>query len=190
METDRLLFEKFTMEDIDAIYKLAGDPAVAGPGGWPAFESTDDAVYMYENVLMKPVSFSVRLKGLMNGSGSFSEGSELTENMLIGAVMIRQGKASTLDIGDDEGEISFWIGRPYQGNGFGHEAVTMAVDHAIMKLGFKKIWAAYFDGNDASAVLLKSCGFKYEYTMEDLWWLPTNDIRTEHIMSIDSPVKQ
>ena len=173
MESERLVIDHFGPDDYDLLCALAGDPAVAGSGGWPVYDGKPDTGNLLMAALTAPIAFAIRLKGRDN------------TDVLIGGVKISLRGISSLDIGDNEGEISFWIGKPYWGRNYGLEAVMETLRYAFEELGLKRVWAAYFDGNKASEKLLAKAGFSYIYTMEDLWWFPSGDIRTEHIMLLE-----
>jgi RimJ/RimL family protein N-acetyltransferase len=64
----------------------------------------------------------------------------------------------------DEGvdEIGFWIGEPHRGRGYMTEALRAVVDYAFGPLGERRLlWRGYVD-NEASAVVARKAGFRYE----------------------------
>lgn len=60
------------------------------------------------------------------------------------------GSASNLDIPDTEGEIGYWIGVPFWGQGLIPEAVEELLRHGFEDLKLDRIWCGYFDGNEKS----------------------------------------
>ena len=80
-----------------------------------------------------------------------------------------------------EGEIGYWIGVPFWGQGLIPEAVREIIRHAFEDLGFETLWCGYFDGNEKSRHAQGKCGFTYHHTNKDVYLTLTNDIRTAHV---------
>ena len=80
-------------------------------------ESVENSREIIRTVLSAPNTFAVVLKETMEPVGSIG-------------LMI--GKQSNLAIADDEGEIGYWIGEPYWGQGLIPEAVK-----ELMRFGFE-----------------------------------------------------
>lgn len=91
------------------------------------------------------------------------------------------GKDSNLDLPDTEGEIGYWIGVPFWGQGLIPEAVEELLRHGFEDLHLEKIWCGYFEGNEKSKRVQEKCGFTYHHTNRDIYWKLMDDIRTEHI---------
>ncbi len=91
------------------------------------------------------------------------------------------GSASNLDIPDTEGEIGYWIGVPFWGQGLIPEAVEELLRHGFEDLKLDRIWCGYFDGNEKSKRVQEKCGFIYHHTNRDIHWKLMDDIRTEHV---------
>ena len=60
------------------------------------------------------------------------------------------------------GDIGYWIGRPYRGQGIATEAARALVDHAFSSLGAQRLWAMAVVENQASREVLESCGMRLE----------------------------
>ena len=103
------------------------------------------------------------------------------DNKAIGSVGLKIGKKSILDLPDAEGEIGYWIGVPFWGQGLIPEAVREIIRHAFEDLGFETLWCGYFDGNEKSRHAQEKCGFTYHHTDKDVYLALTNDIRTAHV---------
>ena len=91
------------------------------------------------------------------------------------------GSASNLDIPDTEGEIGYWIGVPFWGQGLIPEAVEELLRHGFEDLKLDRIRCGYFDGNEKSKRVQEKCGFIYHHTNRDIHWKLMDDIRTEHV---------
>ena len=83
----------------------------------------------------------------------------------------------------DEGEIGYWIGRPYWGQGLIPEAVRCLLQRCFEDLGMSAVWCGYYDGNTKSRRVMDKCGFRFHHTEEGNT-SPLGDIRTEHFMRI------
>ena len=94
---------------------------------------------------------------------------------------LKIGKKSILDLPDSEGEIGYWIGVPFWGQGLIPEAVREIIRHAFEDLGFETLWCGYFDGNEKSRHAQEKCGFTYHHTDKDVYLALTDDIRTAHV---------
>ena len=91
------------------------------------------------------------------------------------------GKESNLDLPENEGEIGYWIGVPFWGQGMIPEATRELIRHAFAGLHLETLWCGYFDGNEKSKRCQEKCGFTYHHTNKDIYWKLMDDIRIEHI---------
>ena len=99
----------------------------------------------------------------------------------IGSIGLMIGNASNLDLPDTEGEIGYWSGVPFWGEGLIPEAVTELLRHGFCDLKLEKIWCGYFEGNTKSKRVQEKCGFVYHHTNKNIHWELMDDVRTEHI---------
>ena len=91
------------------------------------------------------------------------------------------GKHSNIGIPDNEGEIGYWLGAPFWGQGIIPEAVRGMIRYAFEELQLDALWCGYFEGNVKSKRVQEKCGFTYHHTNNAVYWEQTDDIRTEHI---------
>jgi ribosomal-protein-alanine N-acetyltransferase len=61
--------------------------------------------------------------------------------------------------------MGLWIGTPYQGKGYGTEAVQQILQYGFTKLEMQKVEAKIFVGNTASRKAFEKCGFQLEGTI-------------------------
>lgn len=94
------------------------------------------------------------------------------------------GENSNIGLENDEGEIGYWIGVPYWGQGIIPEAVKELMRHGFEELGLKGIWCGYYDGNEKSLRVQEKCGFKYHHSEKNVEVHLLNDVRTEHFTCI------
>lgn len=169
LETKRLILRPWQESDAVDLYEYAKDPRVGPIAGWPPHTSVEDSRNVIINVLSEPNTFAVILK---------------ETNQAIGSIGLMVGKQSNLDILDDEGEIGYWIGVPYWGQGLIPEATKEILRYGFKDLKLTKIWCGYFEGNDKSRRVQEKCGFEYHHTNKDIEWKLLNTIITEHVTCI------
>jgi len=82
--------------------------------------------------------------------------SEDDSNAPVGAIGV------VLDRQSNRGELGYWIGRSYWGQGFATEACGSVLDFAFSQLGLNKVVAECLTRNPASAVVLEKVGMTQE----------------------------
>lgn len=65
------------------------------------------------------------------------------------------------------GEMAYWIGEPYWGNGYGTEAARAIIEFAFKEKQYHRVYAQYFLSNPASGKIMEKCGMQYEGTLKD-----------------------
>lgn len=166
LTTERLLLRPWKESDAESLYEYAKDPKVGPIAGWPVHTSVENSRKIIRDVLSAEETYAVCLKE--NGKA-------------IGSIGLMIGTDSNLDLSDSEGEIGYWIGVPYWGQGLIPEAVKELLRYGFEDLKLEIIWCAYFDGNNKSKRVHEKCGFTYHHTNKDVYWELTDDIRTEHV---------
>ena len=166
LETERLILRPWTEADAESLYEYARDPRVGPAAGWPVHTSVENSREVIRTVLSAPENYAVCLK---------------TDNRAIGCVGLTVGEKSNLKLPDTEGEIGYWIGVPFWGQGLIPEAVRELIRRGFEDLGLSTLWCGYFEGNDKSRRVQEKCGFTYHHTNEDVHWKAMDDIRTEHV---------
>lgn len=166
LTTERLVLRPWKESDAERLYKYAKDPEVGPIAGWPVHTSVENSRQIIREVLSAEETYAVCLKE--NGKA-------------IGSIGLMLGTASNLNLPDTEGEIGYWIGVPYWGQGFIPEAAKEVLRHGFEDLKLNRIWCGYYDGNAKSKRVQEKCGFVYHHTNEDVYCELMNDIRTEHV---------
>jgi RimJ/RimL family protein N-acetyltransferase len=64
------------------------------------------------------------------------------------------------------GEIGYWIGEPYWGQGIGTELVALLTAHGFAELGLQRIQAQVYAWNPTSARVLEKNGYQREAVLE------------------------
>jgi RimJ/RimL family protein N-acetyltransferase len=94
------------------------------------------------------------------------------------------GCHSHLKLKNDECEIGFWIGVPYQNNGYATEACMEIIRHCFEKLNFNAVWCGYYDGNEKSRRVQEKCGFEYVHSNQNAYCDLMGEVRTEHFSKL------
>ena len=164
--TDRLLLRPWAEADAESLYENARDSRVGPIAGWPVHTGVENSREIIRGVLSAPETYAVCLK---------------EDNRAIGSIGLMVGKQSNLDLPDTEGELGFWIGVPFWGQGLIPEAARALIRRAFADLGLQTLWCGYFDGNGKSRRVQEKCGFVYHHTNRDVPWPLMGDVRTEHV---------
>ena len=170
LETERLFLRPWTTEDAESLYRYASDDRVGPIAGWSAHKSVEESRQIIRDVLSAEETYAVVLK-------------ETDEP--VGSIGLMIGEKSNLDLPENEGEIGYWIGVPYWGQGLIPEAMNELIRHAFEELRLDRLWCGYFDGNEKSKRCQEKCGFRYHHTNKDIYWALMDDIRTEHITCLE-----
>jgi len=166
LETERLTLRPWRETDAAVLYQYAKDPRVRPIAGWPVHTSIENSRQIIRDVLMVEETYAVCLKG---------------ETDPIGSIGLMIGEKSNLGIPSNEGEIGYWIGVPYWGQGLIPEAVRELVRYGFQDLGLRCIWCGYFDGNNKSRRVQEKCGFQYHHTENGKPYPLINAVKTQHV---------
>ncbi len=79
-----------------------------------------------------------------------------------GAIIGGIGLELQRDIYAHSAELSYWVARPFWGQGIATRAVGAVADHAFWQLRLRRIYARVFDGNVGSQRVLEKCAFELE----------------------------
>lgn len=170
LETKRLILRPWEETDAKYLYEYAKDPRVGPNAGWPPHTSIENSRQIIAEVLSAPETYAVVLKSVGH---------------VVGSIGLMIGDISNIGISEREGEIGYWIGVPFWGQGLIPEAVNEIIRYAFEDLTLDRLWCGYFEGNLKSKRVQEKCGFKYHHTRKDIHWKLTDDIRTEHISFLD-----
>lgn len=155
--------------DAEALFKYASDPRVGPAAGWPVHPSVEFSRQVIRDVLSSEETYAIVPK--IEGRPAGSIGLALRE---------KDGRY----LGETTGEIGYWIGVPFWGQGLIPEAARELLRHGFEDLGLETIWCGYYDGNEKSRRVAEKCGFRYHHTETDRFCPLLNEIRTEHLTRI------
>ena len=168
LETKRLILRPWQIEDAESCYRYAKNPNIGPKAGWPVHESVENSREIIRTVLSAPNTFAVVWKQSMEPIGNIS-------------LMI--GKQCNLTNAADEGEIGYWLGEPFWGQGLIPEATKRLIRYAFEDCHLKKLWCGSFEGNHNSRRVQEKCGFHYAGSEVREWPLIHKTL-TGHIMSL------
>ena len=166
IETERLILRHWNEDDAEDLFRYAGDPDVGPIAGWPAHQSIDESRDVIKNVFNSEEAYAICLKD---------------DGKAIGAIELKLKDRTDLTDRDDEGELGFWLAKPFWGKGIMPEAVKEMLRHAFEDCGMQKVWCAYYDGNSKSKRVQEKCGFKYQWTTEGVDVPLMHEKRTGHV---------
>lgn len=168
--TDRLILRPWEDTDAESLYEYAKDARVGPAAGWPPHTSVENSREIIEAVLSEPETYAVCLK---------------EDNKPIGSIGLMVGKQSNLNIPETEGEIGYWLGVPFWGQGLIPEAVREMIRYAFDDLHLTRLWCGYFDGNEKSKRVQEKCGFVYHHMNKNVAWKLMNVVLTEHVTCLE-----
>lgn len=126
----------------DVLERLISDPLVA--------ETTANIPHPYPE--------GGAIEWIRKRQQEWSEGAAYGFAVLAGGEFV--GSISIMDVDEGQGEIGYWIGRPYWGRGYATEACRQVVDFAFSELQLKRLTAKCLVRNKGSFRVLEKAGFR------------------------------
>lgn len=143
-ETERLLLRRWKLTDADALYKYACDPEVGPHAGWPPHKSVEESKMIIREGFTNDFTWAVVLK---------------ETNEPIGCMGYYPFGKSNIEIGKNNAEVGYWIGKPHWNKGYCTEALQAMIRYCYEKKNFQTIWSDFFIDNPASGRVMEKCGF-------------------------------
>lgn len=169
MEHNRIKLRPWKNEDVDALFFYLKEPEIALNAGWPVHQSVEDSTFL--------------LKKVLQNWGFYAIVDKETDE-LIGSISILVGESSNFQIGADEGELCFWLGKAYWGKQLMAEAIELMLEYGFYDLNLNKIWCGCFADNSRCEHLQKKCSFKFAYEIPSVKTLIGEEKR-EIVMNMD-----
>lgn len=114
----------------------------------------------------------------------------LNNGALIGAFNINSIRRGF----ENDGDVNWWLGTPYQHQGFATEALGAMIDYAFMDmpagLGLHRLWASIQPGNDRSTRLASRVGFEPADDGTDRMRLAGGQWSAHDLFAINAPITQ
>ena len=145
--TERLLLRSLTLEDATDVQRLAGDRDIAA--------TLPNMPHPYEDGMAEKWIRSCYEKFEKDEALHFAITLRIDKN-LIGGIALR------LDQENENGEIGYWIGKPYWNRGYCTEAAKAVVAYSFEVLKLNRIHAKHFKRNTASGRVMQKIGMRYE----------------------------
>ena len=154
LSTERLVLRPFTLADGPVVEALAGarevaDTTLTMPHPYPAGGGASWIATHAENWSRN----GVLALAICNRRS----------NELLGAISL------DIDAMHRHGEIGYWIGARYWGNGYATEATQAILEYAFTDLRLHRVQARHFIRNPASGRVLQKVGMKLEGTHRDAY---------------------
>lgn len=144
IETERLLLRRWKPSDAEALYKYACDPEVGPHAGWPPHKNVEESKMIIRELFTNDYTWAVILK---------------ETNEPIGCMGYYPFGKSNIEIGENDAEVGYWIGKPHWNNGYCTEALQAMIHYCYEKKHFQTLWADFFVDNPASGRVMEKCGF-------------------------------
>ncbi|MED4015133.1 GNAT family N-acetyltransferase [Sutcliffiella cohnii] len=152
ISTERLVLRLFQKSDAETVAKLCNNYNIYKNTLYlPYPYSVEDALSWierhYNNFISdKAYEFAITDKG---------------DGKLLGAIALSNNQPF------QHGELAYWIGEEFWGNGYATEAAQAIIQFAFAEKGYHKVFARYFDSNPASGKVLQKIGMKEEGILID-----------------------
>ena len=154
LETERLLFRRLVMDDLDALYKLYSDPEVRQyyPEGVLNYEETKE-----------------ELEWFLNGHPKHPElGLWATVHKPSGKFIGRSGLLPWTIEGRHEVEIAYLLDKEFWGQGLASEGALAIRDYALKKLGLPRLVCLIDPKNIASQKVAEKIGMTLEKQVDGI----------------------
>lgn len=161
LETERLYFRHWTIEDKDELFKMAKDPDIGYRCGWPAHKTIEDSISTINTVFQGKENYAIIYKD---------------NDKPIGCIDLMFNRDA-----EDECELGYWLGRDYWGKGIMPEACRELIRHAFEDLKVSKIWCGYYECNEQSKRVQEKLGFKFYEKKENVEVALLNEIRNDYV---------
>lgn len=144
LEGEQVRLRPHRVEDADAAFRLlAGEQEILR---WLVWDGPSTPAELAEH-------FGSWLVTASGGPDLRLAVEERASGTLVGSISLRFGGHP------QQGDTGYWIGVPFQGRGFGSEALALAAHLAFRHLGAQSLYAWVFVGNDTSRRMLERAGF-------------------------------
>ncbi|MBB1150451.1 GNAT family N-acetyltransferase [Myroides sp. NP-2] len=166
LTTDRLILRPWALSDAEDLFRYAKDEQIGPAAGWPAHSSVEESITVIEEVFSKPEIYALALK---------------ENNRAIGCIGLLVGEDSHLPISSSEGEVAYWLGVPFWGQGLIPEALEAIIAHSFENLAFTDLWCVFYEDNEKSRRAQEKCGFKHSHRIENQRNEATGDYCVEYV---------
>lgn len=135
IETSKLILRSFTLDDAKDVFEYASDENVTKYLTWEAHKNIEETIHIIKTLYFNDNIFCIELKN---------------EKKCIGAFELRPNE-NTFSFG-------YVLNRKYWNCGIMTEVLQKMIELSFEELGAKKFEGDYYEGNEASATVMKKCG--------------------------------
>jgi ribosomal-protein-alanine N-acetyltransferase len=173
--TDRLVLRPFEPTDAAVVEALAGEAEVARTTYLPHPYPPGGAVPW----------IAAGLEASARGQKYPFAVVRRLDDQLMGCMALR------VDLEHRRGELAYWMGRPYWGQGYATEAGARVVASAFEEQGLNRVMAHAMHRNRASTRVMEKLGMVYEGTLrQDIYhWGAFEDMDVYGLLRADYPVQ-
>jgi ribosomal-protein-alanine N-acetyltransferase len=164
--TERLLLRRFSEDDAEEVFAIAKDPDVGPRAGWHPHADVEETLSVLREIIMPSDAFAVTLKD----SGK-----------IIGNISIENDRYRP---DANSGELGYWLGKEYWGNGYMTEAARAVIDYAFGEKGLSMLGICTSPVNARSQGVIKKCGFVYEGTIRRTFKTFDGTLRDSRVYSM------
>lgn len=152
IKTERLILRLFQTSDVAKVTTLCNNYNI------------------YKNTLYLPYPYSQNdaLSWIENHYDNFIQEksyefavTDKETNEVYGAIALSNNKRN------NQGELAYWVGEPYWGNGYATEAARAIVQFAFEEKKIHKVFARYFSSNPASGKVMEKIGMEKEGVLKE-----------------------
>lgn len=144
METDRIYLRRWQLSDAEALYKYASHPEVGPQAGWAPHKSVEESRHIISAVFDCDTMWAIVWKA----SGE-----------PIGCVGYLPAGMGNIAMGKNDGEVGYWVARPYWNKGICTEALQLVIAYCFNVKKLDTLWGDCFVDNPASGRVMEKCGF-------------------------------
>lgn len=145
METDRIYLRRWQLSDAQVLYKYASHPEVGPQAGWAPHKSEEESLHVISEVFGCDTMWAIVWKA----SGE-----------PIGCVGYLPAGKGNIVMGKNDGEVGYWVARPYWNKGICTEALQLVTDYCFHVKKLHTLWGNCFVDNPASGRVMEKCGFR------------------------------
>ncbi len=150
LETNRLLLRPFSLNDAAGVQRLAGDYDVAS--------TTLRIPHPYEDGIAEQWIETHATAYAKGNSATFAIELKSTREFVGGIALV-------IFRGANRGELGYWVGKPYWGQGICTEATRAVLGYAFNELKLNRVSAEHMTRNPGSGRVMQKVGMKYEGTL-------------------------
>jgi RimJ/RimL family protein N-acetyltransferase len=172
LSTERLVLRPLELYDAQEVQSLAGDRRIAS--------TTLTIPHPYEDGMAEAWIGST-WEQLDRREAVVLAITEQDRGAFLGVVSLH------LRLDHERGELGYWIGKPYWGQGYVTEAAQALVRYGFEELGLNRIYASHFGSNPASGRVMEKLGMRYEGLARQhvKKWGVFEDLKTYSILRAD-----